>query len=112
MINLKEIRKKTGKSQVEVARDLGISQQNYSRYENGQHEPDNAMLATLADYFHTTIDYIVGHDVPYLINKSQYSEKQLVIFDKISKLDNNQCERVISYIDGLSDGKIDNLKPR
>ena len=35
MINLKEIRKASGLSQQELASKLGITQQQYSRYETG-----------------------------------------------------------------------------
>ncbi len=35
MVNLKEIRKKKGLTQKELAKLLGIKQQQYARYENG-----------------------------------------------------------------------------
>ena len=105
-MKLKELRKSTGKTQIEVAKDLGISQQNYCRYENGQHEPDLETLKRIADYFHTTTDFLIDHEVPYLINKSQFSNEQLDILEKIKNLDKEQCKIIISYIDGLNDGKI------
>lgn len=52
-MNLKTIRKLNGKTQIEVARDLGIMQNTYSNYEIGKTQPDFEVLVKLADYFHT-----------------------------------------------------------
>ena len=59
-MNLKTIRKLNGKTQIEVARDLGIMQNTYSNYEIGKTQPDFEVLVKLADYFHTTVDAILG----------------------------------------------------
>lgn len=107
--NLKALRKILGKTQSEVANDLRVHTQTYQNYELEKREPDINMLTTLADYYHTTIDYLLAHEVPYLINKSEFSANQLEIIDKIKKLDNQQCKMVISYIDGLNDMKTNNL---
>lgn len=102
-MKIKDLRKQLKKTQLEVANELNISQQNYCRYENGQHEPDIDTLIKLADYFHTTVDYLIGHEVPYLINKSEFSSKQLAIMEEIKILNNSECDKVLSYIDGLKD---------
>ena len=44
-------------------------------------------LIKLADLHHTTIDDIVGHEVPYLINKSEFTAEQLIAIDEIKKMD-------------------------
>lgn len=58
--NLKALRKETGISQQRLAETLGISQQSVNQYENHNIEPDIDTLSRLADYFHTTVDYIIG----------------------------------------------------
>ena len=58
--NLKALRKETGISQQRLAEALGISQQSVNQYENHKIEPDIDTLSRLADYFHTTVDYIIG----------------------------------------------------
>lgn len=59
--NLKKLRGKKGVSQQRLADSLGISQQSINKYENHSVEPDISTLIKLADYFNTSIDYLVGH---------------------------------------------------
>lgn len=59
--NLKELRKATKTTQNELAEAIGVSQQSINKYENHNVEPDIESLRRMADYFGTTIDYIVGH---------------------------------------------------
>ena len=58
--NLKMLREEKGVSQQKVADAIGSNQQSIHRYENGDYEPDIQTLALLADYFETSIDYLVG----------------------------------------------------
>ena len=58
--NLKRLRKEYGVSQQLLADVLGVSQQSVNQYENQSTEPDLATLAQMADYFNTSIDFLVG----------------------------------------------------
>ena len=58
--NLKKLRNERGISQQYLGISIGISQQSINQYENNSIEPDIFTLSKLADYFHTSIDYIVG----------------------------------------------------
>ena len=60
MNNLKALRKAKGLTQVELARFLGISQNNYSYWENGKVKIDNDSLKKLADFYGVSIDYLLG----------------------------------------------------
>ena len=62
MNRLKELRKKKGLTQTEVAKFIGISQNNYSYWENGKVKIDNATLLRLADFFGVSVDYLLGHE--------------------------------------------------
>ena len=57
---LKDLREDNDKYQKEIAELLGISQQYYSEYESGKRTIPIQHLITLAKYYNTTIDYIVG----------------------------------------------------
>lgn len=57
---LKELRKEYSISQQKLADQLNISQQSINKYENHNIEPDIAMLIRMADYFNTTVDYLIG----------------------------------------------------
>ena len=59
-MRLKELRKAKGISQQKLATDLNANQNTISRYENGEREPGIVELIKIADYFHVSIDYLVG----------------------------------------------------
>ena len=52
-----------------MAMDLNMSQNTISRYENGEREPGIAELIRIADYFHVSIDYLVGRTDSPEMNK-------------------------------------------
>lgn len=69
-MRLKELRKAKGISQLKLATDLSTSQNTISRYETGEREPGIMELIKIADYFHVSIDYLVGRtDTPNMPNK-------------------------------------------
>ncbi|QTH41739.1 helix-turn-helix transcriptional regulator [Cohnella sp. LGH] len=57
---LRERREKLGKTQLDAARGLGISNVQLSRYESDDRKPDPDMLARFAEYYRTTTDYLLG----------------------------------------------------
>ncbi|MBD5131144.1 MAG: helix-turn-helix transcriptional regulator [Clostridiales bacterium] len=59
---LKYHRQKANLSQRELAKLIGISQQNISRWENNEVEPSISSLIVLADYYGITLDELIGRD--------------------------------------------------
>lgn len=57
---IKDLREDNDKLQKDIAQILGISQQYYSEYDNGNRTIPIAHLITLAKYYNTSIDYLVG----------------------------------------------------
>ena len=57
---IKDLREDHDKFQKDIAQLLGISQQYYSEYEKGNRTIPINHLITLARYYNTSIDYIVG----------------------------------------------------
>ena len=57
---IKDLREDNDKHQKDIAQLLGISQQYYSEYESGNTTIPITHLITLAKYYGTSIDYIVG----------------------------------------------------
>ena len=57
---IKDLREDNDKLQKDIANLLGISQQYYSEYENGKRTIPIQHLIKLANYYNTSIDYIVG----------------------------------------------------
>lgn len=59
--NLKALRVELCISQQQLANVIGVSQQSINKYENHNVGPDISTLITLADYFSTSADYIIGN---------------------------------------------------
>lgn len=70
-LRLRELREDNSMSQAEMAKLLGCSQQTYSRYETHTTEIPLEQLIFLADYYDTSVDYLLGitnRDDPYTRN--------------------------------------------
>ena len=59
-MRLKELRKNRHISQLKLAMDLNMTQNTISRYETGEREPGITELIRFADYFHVSVDYLIG----------------------------------------------------
>lgn len=59
--NLRKLRMSKDISQQRLADILEITQQAVYKYEKDKTEPDISTLILLADYFGTTVDYLIGH---------------------------------------------------
>lgn len=71
---IKDLREDNDKLQKDIAHLLGISQQYYSDYENGKRTIPISHLITLAQYYETSIDYIVGiSDLQYTTSNKKTS---------------------------------------
>ena len=57
---LKDLREDKDLTQTEVANLLNTTQQQYSKYETGVQEIPIHHLITLAKYYKTTLDFLVG----------------------------------------------------
>lgn len=60
MIRIRELRKEKKLSMKELGDTIGVAESTISLYERGLREPDFNTLSILADYFHVTIDYLLG----------------------------------------------------
>jgi transcriptional regulator with XRE-family HTH domain len=59
MKNIKLIRVLNDFTQIKVQMDTGISQSTLSKYENGETLPTIDNLLILADYYNTSLDYLM-----------------------------------------------------
>lgn len=57
---LRDLREDKDLKQSDIAKMLGIQQTVYSRYERGAQNIPLEFLIALADYYHTSTDYILG----------------------------------------------------
>ncbi len=59
-MRLKDLREDSDFPQRVIAEYLGIRQNTYSQYENGQRQIPLEMLVKLSEYFNVSADYILG----------------------------------------------------
>ena len=59
-MRIKELRKSRHISQLKMAMDLNMTQNTLSRYETGDREPGINQLIRIADFFHVSMDYLIG----------------------------------------------------
>lgn len=64
-IRFRDLREDQDKTQKQIADMLGCVQQTYSRYESLQSQMSYELLHKLADYYGTSIDYLLGHTDEY-----------------------------------------------
>ncbi len=60
--NIKELRQNANLSQSKLAKELGTSQANLSRWEKGLIEPSILECWKIADFFGVSIDVVCGRD--------------------------------------------------
>jgi len=81
---LKALRVKAGKTQMEVANDLGIALESISRIERGVRGVSVDMIEMLKDYYGTTADFIIsgketGNHVESLLASYPEEKQQMAL---------------------------------
>ncbi|MCX4318163.1 MAG: helix-turn-helix transcriptional regulator [Lachnospiraceae bacterium] len=86
MKRLYKLRKEKHMTQQQLADILNVSQQSIHKYENGICSPSIEGLCDMAEFFDTSIDYLIGAtDIPYRYDQIpdgelRFSEKRLLTF--------------------------------
>ena len=57
---IRNLREDHDMNQTQVAKMLGMSQTGYSKYETGENDIPTGILIKLANYYNTSIDYLLG----------------------------------------------------
>lgn len=99
--NLKSARKTKNLTQKEVANLLNLNQQRYNHYETGRREPDNEILAQIANVLDVTTDYLLGKTdikkAEVSINEKPLTLEQQKLLDITLELDDDDILKVIEY---------------
>lgn len=57
---IRDLREDADLTQTELSKFLNISQRAYSHYENGTRDIPTTILISIADFYHVSIDYLLG----------------------------------------------------
>ena len=80
---LKELRTSHGLTQVQLARNLGVSKQCVSNWENDNILPSIDMLIHLAGYFGVSCDLLLERDNKVLLDVTDITPDQRAILQKL-----------------------------
>ena len=110
MKNLKDLRLSKKLSQQQLALRLDLSQQTIYKYENGITEPDIATLIKLANYFNTSVDYLIGNtnnpQRPGSYSETKLTENELQHLRIYRNMPNTVQELLDSFLSEVFKGTI------
>ena len=75
--NIKELRTQYGLNQVQFAQKMNVTKQCVSNWENDNVLPSIEMLKKMADFFHVSTDYLLGHEISNSINADGLTSEQI-----------------------------------
>lgn len=101
-MSLKEIRKKLGYSQDEVAKNLGVHLTTYGKWELEQTEPDINNLIKLSKLFKVSVDQLIGTETE-TINLLSLGETETYLIRKILKMNQLELAKTKAYVMGLTE---------
>lgn len=78
---LKELLDSSPKSRATIAREFGVAKQTISAWATGQTSPRTPVANSLAEYFDVSLPWLLGYDVPKLVNKEEMSRYEKYYFD-------------------------------
>ena len=109
MENIKKLRKEKGFSQQELANRFHVSQQSIHKYENDLATPDFRLLIDMAEFFNTSVDYLIGAtDVRCRIierEECMLDEEEQLLIKNYRALSTYQRKIVSMVMDGYNEKK-------
>lgn len=96
-MKLKEFRLKNKLTQKEVGKIINKTATGYGYYESGKNEPDIKTLCTLADFYHTSVDDLIGRKQPELLNTNLLSKEENSIINIVLQLNPINQVKVETY---------------
>lgn len=88
-MNLRILRESRNISQKKLADQVNISQQAIYKYENALAEPNIEMLIQFADFFHVSVDYLIGY------TEDGYCEK--TVSDSVPDMTPMEVHHLVQY---------------
>ena len=118
---IKKMRNEKGLTQEQLAHKFNLSKETFCHYEKERRKPPIDIISDLADFFDTSIDYMMGRtDKRYGINKDEVSPEMLKMIRELKIKDievlnyvKNQgftAEEIKRYIDALKELRLPSTK--
>ncbi len=100
---IKDLRNQKHIYQQELADALSVSKSTVAMWETNKRIPDASMLVKIADYFDTTVDYLLESDRTQKESTSIKADRSAVI-QRINALPDDQFEKLAAKMEGYLDG--------
>lgn len=97
--NLKPLRQLNSVTQNQLAEAIGVTQQSINKYENHKIEPDIEILIRMADYFHVSVDFLIGHQVSENENEFRLTNDEVKLVSQYRQLTPRQQESIRMVMD-------------
>ncbi len=97
---LKDLRKKRGWSQGQLAQRIGADLQRISKYERGVIWPTMELTVKMAKVFDVSVDFLIRDDKTAAVSKIK-NQKLLNKLEAINNLPEDDQETVISFLDAF-----------
>ena len=99
---LKMLRMHAGISQKKLADMMQVSQQSINKYENHDVQPDLQTLIRFADFFHVSVDYLIGYsDIPARLDSAGQGDETadeahiLALYRQLSPQEKQSVEMIL-----------------
>ncbi|MBQ2998745.1 MAG: helix-turn-helix transcriptional regulator [Oscillospiraceae bacterium] len=102
MNRIKKLREARGMTQIRLSIELEVSQETISAYEKEKYYPSYQSLLKLSEIFGASIDYIMGLSDKMTVERNLDMQEETIL-SMISSLDKNKKEKIIAYIQGISE---------
>lgn len=78
---LRELRKKKGLTQENLANELNVSRQAITKWESGDGAPDIDNLKNIALFFHVSVDYLINNKTEQIVDlKNKFNIAEIFLF--------------------------------
>lgn len=101
-LRLRELRKEKKLNQQCLALELHISQATVSAYETGERVPELNTLLAMCDYFHVSLDYLLGLSSSRKPLDLGLTDGEKELIGRFRTLSHGQQACVMAYVEGIS----------
>ena len=96
---IKELRKKNGWTQDQLAKKINVNGRSIGRYEIGGVEPSSSILGRLAEVFNVSVDYLLFDDAEEKISNKITDKELLKRFEKLNNINGKEKELLLGMLD-------------
>ena len=93
-----DLRLSRNMSQTELAKSLHVSQQVITKWENNRTEPSSNVLASIADYFGVSADYLLGKTNEKVPNDQLSKNQKLVAYSIDPDISDEERNDIIEMV--------------